>query len=198
MGRPSKFEERSEAIMQAFELCVARQGLAATTLNDVAVEAGLPRSLVRYFMGNRDEMVDRLVGRLMARAETSLSRVRDARGDAGLDGLLDLYFGEVFANELSNTVMSELWHLAREDEHVRDRVKDVYTYAIGQLSGAMKREGRGASDAERQSAAYTILSIALGDSSLVDFGIASQERSMLRAAADLIIDHMAPVREGTP
>lgn len=198
MGRPSKFEERSEAIMRAFELCVARQGLTATTLNDIATEAGLPRSLVRYFMGNRDDMVDRLVERVMGRSEVSLSLIRDSHGDARLDDLLKLFFGEMFADDLTNRVMGRLWDASYDDDHIRARIQDIYEYAIAQLSGAMKRERRGVSDAQRQSAAYAILSIVIGDSSFKDFGITPRKPTVLRKAADLIVETLVPVREKTP
>jgi AcrR family transcriptional regulator len=187
MARPPKFEERNEEIMRAFELCVARKGLAATTLTDIATEAGLPRSLVRYFMGNRDEMVDRLIERLMARAEASLSRVRDQAGAARLDGLLDQFFGEVFANELSNAVIGELWYLAKNDEHIRSRLNGVYNYAIELLAGAMQRERQGGSARQRRAAAFAILSLILGQSSLNDFGIFSGGAQDLRKAAEIIL-----------
>lgn len=187
MARPPKFEERNEEIMRAFEQCVARKGLAATTLADVAAEAGLPRSLVRYFMGNRDEMVDRLIERVMARAETSLSRIRDQAGAARLEGLLDLFFGEVFANELSNAVVGELWYLARNDEHIRSRLNGVYGYAIELLVGAMQREGIGGSARQCRAAAFAILSLILGQSSLGDFGILPGNPRDLRKTAEVIL-----------
>lgn len=176
--------------MHAFEACVARQGLAATTLADVAAEAALPRSLVRYFMGNRDDMVDRLIERLMVRSEASLSRVRDEKGAADLDGLIDLYAGEVFGNELTNTVMGELWYVAKYDQHVRERLHGVYDYAIDLLVGAMARNRAGRSSAERQGAAYAILALALGDTSLRDFGIAPKRKGTLRAAMQQVVDRL--------
>lgn len=188
MGRPPKIEERSEEIMRAFEVCVARNGLPATTLADVAAEAGLPRSLVRYFMGNRDEMTDRLIERLMARAESSLRDVRDAKGDAGFEGLLDLYLDEVFANDLSNVVMGELWHLSRSDDHIRRRLNGVYDYAVSLLAEAMGRAGLGRNADERQSAAYAIVALMLGDSSLRDFAVVPRSKDAMRLAAGTIVD----------
>lgn len=190
MGRPPKFEERSAEIMQAFELCVARKGLKQTTLADVAAQAGLPRSLVRYFMGNRDEMVDRLIERLLSRAEESLSRIRDEAGNAGLDRLLDAYCGEVFGNDLSNTVVGELWKLSEEDEHVRERLNGVYDYAIRLVADAMRREGVGASDADRWSAGFSVVSLVLGETVLRDFGLEPARSNAIREAAGRIVDGM--------
>jgi len=189
MGRPPKTEERSEEIMRAFEACVLRHGLAATTLTDVADKSGLPRSLVRYFMGNRDEMVDRLIERLMAVATSRIDTVRDASGDMSVARLLDAYFGEVFADERSNALMGELWYLARTDPHIRDRVHGVYLYATSLLTDALARERIG-SATSRRDAALAILSLALGQTSLNDFGLAASADAM-RSQAQRIVESLS-------
>lgn len=198
MGRPPKFEERSAEIMRAFELCVARKGLKQTTLADVSTEAGLPRSLVRYFMGNRDDMVDRLIERLLSRAEESLARVRTDAGHAGVKPLLEAFFDEVFANDLSNSVMGELWTLSAEDEHVRDRLKGVYDYAISLVVDALRREGIGANDDDRRAAGYAIVGLALGETVLRDFGLQSRDGGAMIMAAHRIVTGLAVSTEQTP
>ncbi len=51
-GRPSRTEERRLEILEAFGRCVARSGLEATTLEDVAREAGLQRAMIRHHVGD--------------------------------------------------------------------------------------------------------------------------------------------------
>ena len=75
MARPRIGAERREEILVAFEACVARKGLAKTTLVDVAEQAGQPRPLVRYFIGNRDAMVTALIDRLLERGEAQFRRL---------------------------------------------------------------------------------------------------------------------------
>ena len=51
-----------QRIIEATYACVARRGIAKTTVEDVAKEAGLSRATVyRAFPGGRDEMVDATV-----------------------------------------------------------------------------------------------------------------------------------------
>jgi AcrR family transcriptional regulator len=69
-GRDS--EEVRRRILLATYDCVARWGLAKTTVEDAAREAGLSRAtLYRYFPGGRDELIDAVVsfeyGRFFAR-----------------------------------------------------------------------------------------------------------------------------------
>jgi AcrR family transcriptional regulator len=57
-----------ERLLQATYDCVARWGLAKTTVEDAAREAGLSRATVyRYFPGGRDELIGAVVGWEFAR-----------------------------------------------------------------------------------------------------------------------------------
>jgi len=49
MSRPSVKAEKKTAIMSAFVRCIAKRGLDATSLDDIAQESGISRSLVRHF-----------------------------------------------------------------------------------------------------------------------------------------------------
>lgn len=179
--------------MQAFEACVLRKGLLATTLADVAEESGLPRSLVRYFMGNRDEMVDRLIERQMQLAQSRLDAVRDDAGTMSVARLLDAFFENLFSDPRSNALMGELWYLARTDTHIRERLNGVYAYALGLLCEALDREMPGLGVAERDGAAFAVVSLALGETALNDFGLAMPRGTSLRAQAASI---MARLQEG--
>ena len=57
MGRPNLTEVRTAEILDAFERCVARYGLEGSSLERVAEEAGVKRSILRHYIGNRDEMI---------------------------------------------------------------------------------------------------------------------------------------------
>jgi AcrR family transcriptional regulator len=57
-----------ERLLQATYDCVARWGLAKTTIEDAAREAGVSRATVyRYFPGGRDELIGAVVGWEFAR-----------------------------------------------------------------------------------------------------------------------------------
>ena len=60
--------EVRERLLQATYNCVARWGLAKTTVEDAAREAGVSRATVyRYFPGGRDELISAVVGWEFAR-----------------------------------------------------------------------------------------------------------------------------------
>lgn len=61
MGRRSLAAERRQQVLEAASRCLARNGLAGTTLEKIAEESGLSRSHVRHYVGNRDDLLLALV-----------------------------------------------------------------------------------------------------------------------------------------
>ncbi len=70
MSRPSVKAEKKTAIMSAFVRCIAKRGLDATSLDDIAQESGISRSLVRHFAGNREDLVNQVADYVAYEFET--------------------------------------------------------------------------------------------------------------------------------
>ncbi len=99
MPRPSVKTERTEEILDAFERCVARFGVEGSTLEKIAEEAGLRRSLLRHYIGNRDDLLDALVARFLDRSSQDsdeLFAALPAEGRAA--ALIDFLFDESYAD----------------------------------------------------------------------------------------------------
>ncbi len=98
MPRPDISDQRRGEIIDAFASCVTELGLDASTLQRVADRAGVHKSIIRHYVGSRDDLVTALVGR-------SLDRYR-AASDAALAGAgdnprrrLDAYIDSLFIDE---------------------------------------------------------------------------------------------------
>lgn len=74
MPRPSLKDQRSFEILDAFVTCAARHGIEGATQERIAIEAGVKRTLLRHYLGNRDDMVAALC--------THVSQEFDALTDA--------------------------------------------------------------------------------------------------------------------
>ncbi|MEM7455651.1 MAG: TetR/AcrR family transcriptional regulator [Planctomycetota bacterium] len=88
MGRPSLAEQRKAEILDAFGRCVARFGLEGSTLEHIAEEAGMKRSILRHYLGNRDDLVHSLARKVIADyrgiTESSLDTFRDGNRSTNL------------------------------------------------------------------------------------------------------------------
>ena len=69
MPRPSLKDVRTTEILDAFMACVARHGIDGSTLERIAEVAGVGRPLLRHYLGNRDEMVDKLMNHVVTKFE---------------------------------------------------------------------------------------------------------------------------------
>lgn len=197
MARPQMGDERREQILAAFEACVMRKGLAKTTLTDVAAQSGLPRSLVRYFVGNRADMVDLLIDRMIERAEDGVARLRPKSRAMTTHDLVDVLFTNTFTNDVTNTVVNELWYLAERDDEMRDRLRAMYDRITRMLSTQMEKDGLGGSPQARRDAAYAILSLTYGNEAFQFLGLSGGKRAAALAAARSLLDTMAAGRTGT-
>ena len=82
MPRPSQKDERTEEILDAFERCLPRYGLEGTTLEQVAHEAGVQRTIIRHYIGNRDALWAALVTRYLKKSRSDLREFVEALPDA--------------------------------------------------------------------------------------------------------------------
>lgn len=121
-----------QRILEATFACVARWGLAKTTVEDAAREAGLSRATVyRYFPGGREELVDAVVswqylhffGRLY----------EEVHGAASLEEVLER--GLVFARQqlLGHEVLQKI--LQTEPEVLLPKLTVESNRTIGLISG---------------------------------------------------------------
>ena len=67
-GQTSLAESRRAQILDAYEECVLQFGMEARSLEAIADQAGIKRSVVRHDMGNRAELRRAFVERIISRA----------------------------------------------------------------------------------------------------------------------------------
>lgn len=100
MPRPSLKDQRSEEILDAFLTCVARFGIEGATQERIAAQASVKRTLLRHYLGNRDEMISALTEHVVAGfAQTTDLLARMLGADGGLKHLIDLLFDQRDASD---------------------------------------------------------------------------------------------------
>lgn len=89
---PTSVEDARDRLIDAAEACFSRFGVAKTTLEDIAGEAGVSRATVyRYFEGGRDEII---LGVVLREARTFLANLErrvqreESLADAIVEGVL--------------------------------------------------------------------------------------------------------------
>ena len=167
MPRPSIAAERREEILAAFEACALRKGLAATTLADVAAEAGLPRPLVRHFMGNRADMVTGLIERMMQRASSAIETALEAAGERRDEELLQIVLSKAFVDPITNRLMIQLWQQSWQDRKLQTQLEDVYRRCVEQIHDRLFPDPTEATYEQ----AYALAAMALGNAVFNQFNV---------------------------
>ncbi|WP_374281113.1 hypothetical protein [Novosphingobium sp.] len=144
---------------------------------DVAEAAGQPRPLVRYFIGNRADMVNALIDRLLERGEAKF-RLMSEGGSAGQ--ALDIVLDQIFADDTTNIVIMELWHLSLRDAALRERLGAIYRRVIFEVTALL-------GDDADPDAAFAAVSLAFGAAFFRHLGLAPQQRGSLRDAAHCLL-----------
>ncbi|QAY68676.1 TetR/AcrR family transcriptional regulator [Xylanimonas protaetiae] len=187
MGRPSVAAERTAQILDAVGRCVARFGLEGLTLEHVAREAGLSRSHVRHYAGNKAELVARFRARLVERySAPDLARAA-ALGLTPTEYVVHVMFDQ--APDLdADASVDAVVAAARFDDALRAEVHAVYAGLEAFVAAALAADRPGW-PAERVAAtAAQVVALEYGHWTMAALGLASARTPAARDLARRLLD----------
>lgn len=188
MPRPSIKAERTEQILHAFSRCVARYGLEGTSLERIADEAQLKRSLVRHFVGNRQELVVMLAQRVIDDSDRMWEVTKqNLPAQHPVKQLLAYLFDEKYSDVETVLVISALISASSNDPILRVMMQGWMTHFIDEVSQILKREYSGLSDDDFDAAAFGLVSIYFNIDSLSPLQLCNALRKHARMAASMLI-----------
>src|SRR6266705_996369 len=82
-------EQRREQILTAATEAFARSGFAATSLEDIAAEAGITRVILYRHFDSKTDLYQAVLDRMCARLEAHVDEPVGGFTDASIDGLLE-------------------------------------------------------------------------------------------------------------
>ncbi|MEM7117074.1 MAG: TetR/AcrR family transcriptional regulator [Chloroflexota bacterium] len=93
MGRRDLSEERCDQILDAFQHCIVRHGLASTTVTKVAEAAGMKRSIIHHYVGDRNDLLAALLQRYIEQDQQAFAdHLAGQTTPPDIDRLLDFLF----------------------------------------------------------------------------------------------------------
>lgn len=191
MGRPSKKAERTEEILQAFYRCVARYGIEGSTLERIAEESGLKRSLVRHFVGNRDELIALLVDRVVEQSDQQWSAFMESLPGKQVSApLLDGLFCAQYSDAEYILVIESLIFAAGRDDALRQRMQQWMQRFTDDVVMLLQRDYPSTSAESLEAVSFGIISIYFNLDSLAPLGMNQQYRQPARTAAQRLIESL--------
>lgn len=190
VGRPSVAEARRTQILAAFVKLLGERGLANLTLDDVAAEAGLQRTVVRHFVGNRDHLVltatEHLIGRYTASIREAIGEEPSART------IIDHLFGRewVVSQVSEDRALDELFQEAARSTSTRTQLRGAYLMLANEIAAAIRRSAPTLDLPTVEDAAYEIVCLAEFNVTLQRLGFPRPRSEACRKLALEIVDKL--------
>lgn len=188
MGRPSKKAERLEQVLDAFYRCIAKYGLEGSTLEKIAAESGLQRSLVRHFAGNRDDLVLQLANKVVNQSDQEWKAFLGNLPDTdAVPTFLDYLFAGEYSDPEFVLVVSALIFSAGTNNDLHKLMKSWLDDFVQDTTVLIRRDYPDASQKNIDAVSFGIISLYFNLDSLTPLSIPSEYRASARHAADILL-----------
>lgn len=190
MGRKSLAAERREQILDAFANCLRQYGFEGTTLERVAAEAGVQRSIIRHYIGNRDDLITAAVDRIIAAYKAELAdAIENLPQTQLIPELLNYLFCLDDDSELSDydTLINALWATHERDPHTKSLLLSLYRAFENLIGDILTLSYPTSSETERRSVAYAVMCLANDTWSMVSLGFPASRSDLARQNAEILI-----------
>jgi len=91
---PPNHQEQRRHIMQALHRCIRRKGYAFTSLRDLAEEAGMSASHIRYYFDGKDVVLEYYLEQFIQIVRNDLEEIAALPLERRITAIADRFFGE--------------------------------------------------------------------------------------------------------
>jgi AcrR family transcriptional regulator len=170
-ARP-RSDEKAQAILEAARTCLGERGYAATTIAEIAAQAGVSRGLLHYYFKSKEELLAQVV-RAGADAYVELLEPMFARSERAVDlaeGLVGAVRAIVESDPTFVNLSMECWALAHESPMIASELEDLYRQLrVAVFEGLEEAKGRGIIQPAIPLDALAALLLALTDGLVMQF-----------------------------
>jgi len=189
MGRKDLTTERQDSILDAAESCIAKFGLQGATLNNIASEAGINRGLIHHYIGNRDNVIQLMLERLLERYQSSFEEYATLRprGDHA-EVVVGYYFDAWF--ELApedDALIMELLAESERDSKIRKLLHKLYDGFETMIANELFRLFPEADNQKLHSVSYSLMLLAFSHATITWLGLPQAKKTNVRSIAENLV-----------
>jgi AcrR family transcriptional regulator len=192
MGRRKLTQERTGEILEAFARCLLKYGLD-TSLEQVAEEAGMTRSIIRHYIGNREEVVNMLLARIADDYLTALQEAeREIPQEAMIAATLDYLFSGQPGFDLYDKLIFDVMMTAKElYPQGKARLRKLFDDLIELFAADLKAAYPHAPKEECCNVAYSIIALSQSNDSFLWLGLNPAYNRAARTSAEALIQMLS-------
>ncbi|UTW55212.1 TetR/AcrR family transcriptional regulator [Kordiimonas sp. SCSIO 12610] len=190
MARPSIKQERTEEILDAFEICVAKYGVEGSTLEKIAEQAGLRRSLLRHYIGNREALLSSLVKRFINKSHQQSDYMKSLTISQPAHVLIDFLYNRSAEQNMFALTAQSLIIAANERDDLKNTLKIWMEDFVETLEDILRTIHKNNTDENYKSIAVGIAGIYSNYASLAPLGGLSGLEGPSRKASEYLINSL--------
>src|ERR671938_1135562 len=158
--------DKARRIVAAMRASVAKRGVAGSTFDHVAQEAGVSRGLLHYYFGSKERLLVEVVRR---DTELRLQRLERGLADAdSIDAIVEVLVRQlrdfVAEDPATHALIHELFSVSRRNDEVREELAQLYRRVRGQVAEILRaKEQAGVVKLRGDADSVASLLFALGD-----------------------------------
>ena len=194
MPRKSMAKQRREELLDAFERCIVKFGLEGTSLEQVAEEADMTRSIIRHYIGNRDQLVEALIERIIQQYTNQLiATYGDLTPEQSLNYSLDEMFSEQETRHNRDKIIIDVLMTAQDRyPKAKKMLVQMFEALIQSFADDLRRIYPKAKKDQCRQVAYAIICMSEMHESFMWLGMKKRYHSDARTAADALIRTLEP------
>lgn len=186
MPRKSLAKERREQLLDAFERCIVKFGLEGTSLEQVAEEAGMKRSIIRHYIGNRDDLVNALIERIILQYTEQLAAgYADLSPQESISTSIDVMFAQKAAISNRDKIIIDVLMSAKERyPNAKSMLTRMYEAIIDSFADDLQKAYPKASRTKCRGVAYSLICLSEMNETFMWLGLNAQYSADARAVAE--------------
>ena len=189
MDTTSLHDVRIDDVLDAFMHCIAHYGVEGSTLAKISDAAGVPRPLLRYYFGNREQMVIRLLDHAVTEFNTMTDHMLAALPETGrLAAMMDWLFDENDMSFEPPAVFQALVTASLQHKGIRERLLEHLHKFEQAIAAELMREFPQASMSDCEIVAAGIAATCWNVEAVMPVKPPAQWTRKQRLAAERLID----------
>jgi AcrR family transcriptional regulator len=153
--------DRRSRIVRALYQCMSKKGYAATTLSDIADEAGMSSSHLLYYYPGKEAILEAFFKAVTRGIENEIAKLDDQDPAARIEAIADLFLSPTKLRKVDQGVMLDLYGQAVQNKAMR-RIKITHDRRIKDMFVALFRAVPGSNESDADDAGQLAYAQLLG------------------------------------
>lgn len=196
MGRKSLEKIRTQQLLEAFIACIPENGVDGTSLEKIAEKAGVTRSIIRHYIGNREILIAELIDHIIKTSLVEFDRILNDPKKSTQERLNIALFAPRDDWQTDKIILNALVNAKEQSPSIQKRITALIETMIDQLSTALHKEKPQRNREVVHELAYILFCISMSQDTLVWMGVSpSLTRFGPAFAQQLLLDFLGAEKE---